>query len=290
MFSLRRNRRQGSVAPIVGLALVALCGAVALAIDVGRIAVAKLECQNAADVASMAGARTLNGIMPQNLGAATTNAQNAALTYSVMGQPIQTSEINVQHGTYHYDTTKQAFVPSMTLGSGENYNLTQVSITKSCPTAFAKTFGYSAFSVNATATAAHRPRDTAIVLDYSGSMNNESDLWNCEGYLDNGQSAPGNPNKTSNNQETVYPLFGHYSNAQNYSNYTNFANLLSPVADGSNPLSGNPLIGKCNNSISALGVPAMVNDFWSNNRAATAGSAFTPVPDQGHRILSSILE
>ena len=123
------------------------------------------------------------------------------------------------------------------------------------------------------------PVDTAIVLDYSGSMNNESDLWNCEGYLDNGQSAPNNPNQTSNNQETVYPLFGHYSNAQNYSNYANYANLLSPVADGSNPLTGNPLIGKCNNSISALGVPAMVNDYWSNNRGATAGSAFTPVPD-----------
>ncbi|MGO9600596.1 MAG: TadG family pilus assembly protein [Isosphaeraceae bacterium] len=264
---------------MIGLSLVAICGAVALAIDVGRIAVAKLECQNAADVASMAGARTLNGIMPQDLGAATTNAQNAALTYLVMGQPIQVSEINVQHGTYHYDQTKQAFVPSMTLGSGENYNLTQVSITKSCPTTFARVFGYSAFSVNATATAAHRPRDTAIVLDYSGSMNNESDLWNCESYLDNGQSAPNNPNQTSNNQETVYPLFGHYTNAQNYSNYTNYANLLSPVADGSNPLTGNPLIGKCNNSISALGVPAMVNDYWSNNRGATAGSAFTPVPD-----------
>ena len=47
------------------------------------------------------------------------------------------------------------------------------------------------------------------------------------------------------------------------------------MADGSNPLSGNAVIGKCNVSISALGVPALVNDFWSNNRGATAGSAFT---------------
>ena len=216
MFSLRRDRRPGSVAPVIGFSLVALCGAVALAIDVGRIAVAKLECQNAADVASMAGARTLNGIMPQNLGAATTNAQNAALTYSIMGQPVQTSDISVQHGTYRYNKSQQAFVPSMTLGSGENYNLTQATITKSCPTTFARVFGYSAFNVTATATAAHRPRDTAIVLDYSGSMNNESDLWNCESYLDNGQSPPNNPNQTSNNQETVYPLFGHYNQAQNY--------------------------------------------------------------------------
>src|SRR5271157_2894677 len=279
MFSLKRDRRPGSVAPVIAVSLVALCGAVALAIDVGRIAVAKLECQSAADVAAMTGARSLNGVMPQNLGLATANAQSSAQKYSIIGQPIVPTDVTVQHGTYHYDTTALAFMPSMTLNAGENYNLTQVTINKSCPTTFAKVFGYSAFSVTATATAAHRPRDVAIVLDYSGSMNNESDLWNDESYLDNGQSAPNNTNLTSNNLETVYPTFGHYSNQKNYSNYTNYANLLCPVADGSNPLTGNPVIGKCNASISALGIPALVNDFWSNNRGATAGGAFTPVAD-----------
>ena len=108
-------------------------------------------------------------------------------------------------------------------------------------------------------------------------MNNESDLWNNEGYLDNGQSAPNNPNNTSNNQESVYPKFGHYSNEKNYSNYTNYANLLCPVADGSNPLTGNSVIGKCNATISALGVPPLVNDFWSNSRGSSASSAFSAV-------------
>src|SRR5271157_1356977 len=140
MFSLRRNRRAGSVAPVIGLSLVALCGAVALAIDVGRIAVAKLECQSAADVAAMAGARTLNGIMPQDLTSATNNAQSAASKYSVMGQSISATDATVQHGTYHYDTTAQAFTPSYTLQAGENYNLTKVTITKSCPTTFANVF------------------------------------------------------------------------------------------------------------------------------------------------------
>ena len=276
---LRHDRRPGSVAPAIAISLVALCGAVALAIDVGRVAVAKLQCQSAVDVAAMAGARTLNGIMPQDLTSATTNAQNAAMTYQIMGQPIVTGDLTVTHGTYHYDTTAQQFVPSYTLQTGENYNLTKVSITKSCPTTFANVFGFSAFNVTASATAAHRPRDVAIVLDYSGSMNNESDLWNNESYLDNGQSAPNNPNNTSNNQETVYPKFGHYSNEKNYSNYTNYANLLCPVADGSNPLTGNSVIGKCNVTISALGVPPLVNDFWSNSRGSSASSAFSSVPD-----------
>ena len=62
-------------------------------------------------------------------------------------------------------------------------------------TNFAGVFKYhqpgfnSLITVQAESQAAHRPRDVAIVLDYSGSMNNESDLWNCESYLDNGSEA-----------------------------------------------------------------------------------------------------
>jgi hypothetical protein len=277
--SIRRSNPRGGVAPLVAISMVALTGMAALAVDVGRIAVAKVECQSAADVAAMAGARTLNGIMPQDLDSATANAKNAAGHYKVMGDPVHQSEVVVQHGSYRYDRSKQQFSPSYSVQPYESYNLTKVTINKSCPTTFARVLGYSAFNVSATAVAAHRPRDVAIVLDYSGSMNNESDLWNCESYLDNGQASNKNPDNTSNNTETVYPKFGHYSNEKNYSNYANYANLLSPAADASNPLSGDPRIGKCNISITALGVPAIVNDFWSNNRGAAATSAFSPAAD-----------
>ena len=194
ILSSDQSRRPGSVAPVIGVSLVALCGAVALAIDVGRIAVAKLQCQSAADVAAMAGARTLNGIMPQDLDLRHDQCpeRRRSRTRS-WASPSRRRDVTVQHGTYHYDPTAQAFVPSFTLQTGENYNLTQVTITKSCPTTFASVFGFSAFSVTATATAAHRPRDVAIVLDYSGSMNNESDLWNNESYLDNGTGCPEQP-------------------------------------------------------------------------------------------------
>lgn len=266
----------GGVAPLVAVGMVVLAGMTALAVDMGRIAVAKVECQSAADVAAMAGARTLDGIMPQDLDSATTNARTAAGHYKIMGETIASTDVTVTHGSYRYDRSKQQFSPSYSLGSNESYNLTKVSINKSCPTTFARVLGYSAFNVTASAVAAHRPRDVCIVLDYSGSMNNESDLWNCESYLDNGKSSTQNPNNTSNNQEAVYPKFGHYSQEKNYSNYTN---LLSPAADGSNPLSDDPRIGKCNISISALGVPAMVNDFWTNNRGASTASAFKAVSD-----------
>jgi hypothetical protein len=264
--------------PLIATCLVLMCGFVALGGDVGRVSVALVQAQSAADVAASAGARSLNGIYPQDLSGATSAATAAATTYSVLGQPLSGSNVAVTHGTYRYNTVNQKFVPAYALNAGENYNLTKAAVNVSCPTTFAKVFGTGSFSLSASA-AAHRPRDVVIVLDFSGSMNNESDLWNNESYLDNGQSAPNNTNDTSNNAETVYPKFGHYTNEKNYSDYAHYANLLSPTADSSNPLSGNPAIGKSNVSVSALGIPAMVNDFWSNARGAAAVAAFTQVPD-----------
>ena len=69
---------------------------------------------------------------------------------------------------------------------------------------FCGIFGVPFTTVTVTATAAHRPRDVAIVLDYSGSMNNESDLWNVESYL-------GNMVNTPNNTDPVFPQFGPYN-------------------------------------------------------------------------------
>jgi hypothetical protein len=120
-------------------------------------------------------------------------------------------------------------------------------------------------------------------------MNNESDLWNNEAYLDNGSVTvtkgyfmPGvtNPNYTSNSVETVYPFFGHYANEKDYTNYMNYANLLSPTADATSSLSQSPLIGKSNVAIPILGVPAMTGDYWQNAHGATTYvSAFASAPD-----------
>jgi uncharacterized membrane protein len=61
-----RARRAGAVLPLVTVCLVALLGFVALAIDVGLMAVARTQAQSAADVAALAGARTLDGKSASN--------------------------------------------------------------------------------------------------------------------------------------------------------------------------------------------------------------------------------
>jgi Flp pilus assembly protein TadG len=253
-----RPRRRGSIVPFLAFSLVALCGLVALGVDLGMVMVAKAQCQNAADAAALAGARTLDGSTSGNTTNASTNATNTATANKILGLPIQASDVTlVQHGAYHYDTASQTFSPQFPPKSPDNYNLTQVTIKHSNGTAFARVFT-SAFTVQATAIAAHRPRDITVVLDFSGSMNNESDLWNCESYL-------GSLINTSNNPDPVYPQYGWY---------TPSFSPLAAIQGITNKTDART--GLCNVSYvdPNVNVPMMANDFYQNARGAGAVQAF----------------
>ena len=86
----QRQARRGMVLPLVAMCTIALIGMVALAIDIGMIAVARNQCQNAADSAAMAGARTINGDSTgnYNVGTVPANAIVAATENSVFGAKI----------------------------------------------------------------------------------------------------------------------------------------------------------------------------------------------------------
>jgi Flp pilus assembly protein TadG len=251
--------RRGSVLPLFALALVAICGFVALAVDLGMVALAATEAQNAADSAALAGARTVDGSASSNLTAATANAQAAACANQILGASVTASQVAVVHGTYHYNSAAMTFTPVFPPVSPDIYNLTQATVTSSVKSQFAKVLGLSLTNVSRVATAAHRPRDIAIVLDYSGSMNNESDLWNCETYL-------GSLIGTSNNTDPVFPQFGPYNTT------------FSPMAL-MQCTSSDPRVGLCNVTQTVSGVPAMVNDYYQNNRGSSGTAAFSPAPN-----------
>jgi Flp pilus assembly protein TadG len=253
----RETRRRGSVLPLIVICLVGLCGFVAFTIDVGLIAAAKTQCQNAADTAALTGARTIDGSPSGNISAATTNAVNAAMANQVLGQAVQSSDVTIQHGAYHYDPATQTFSPQFPPVAPDNYNLTKATVTHTVNYAFARVFNLTSINVSATAISTHRPRDTCILIDFSGSMNNESDLWQTESYLGTGVD------NMSQNTDPVFPQWGHYD-----TNWSPLANLQCT--------SGDPRVGKCNITQSVLGIPALVNDFYQNARGASAAAAFTP--------------
>jgi Flp pilus assembly protein TadG len=256
---VRRNtppdRSRGAILPLLALGLVGVCGFVALSVDLGMLATAKSQAEAAADAAAVAGARTLNGASGSNLTQATANAQAVAQANTILGVGIATTEVSVRHGAYHYDASAQTFSPLFPPGAGDNYNLSEVTITHTYNSGFAKVLGVSTVTVTAKSTAAHRPRDVAIVLDFSGSMNNESDLWNCESYL-------GSLINTPNNTDSSFPQWGVHSTS------------FSPLANFQ-CTSNSSLVGKCNVTTTVLGVPALVTNLFKNSRGATASSAFS---------------
>jgi uncharacterized membrane protein len=204
MRSIDNSRpRRGSIMPFMVITLVSLAALVALAVDVGMIIVARTQCQNAADLAAMAGARTLNGdaASNNNYSQAIVNAVSSAEANTVLGQAIQRNQVLVQVGSYSYDAVAQKFYTAIPKAAEDNNSLVNTTVTFSGKTGFARVLGINGFNVTSTATAAHRPRDVALVLDYSGSMRFSSLL---------GLPFYGARNK-SNNPESVYPTFGAYS-------------------------------------------------------------------------------
>ncbi|MFL5339654.1 MAG: pilus assembly protein TadG-related protein [Gemmataceae bacterium] len=246
-----RTARIGTILPYLVITIVALCGFTALAVDVGMIMVAKAELQTAADAAAFAGARALDGSPSANLAGATAAAVNSATSNNDLGVAIRAPEVTVTHGAYHYDYNTAVFSPQFPPVAPDNYNLTQVTIVHDVPLGFAKVWNLFTTRVSVTAIAAHRPRDVCIILDYSGSMNNESDVWNCESYL-------GTANNSPNNADPIFPKFGPYDPT------------ASPLAT-LQCTSTDPRVGKCNTTQAVLGIPAMVDDFYQSPLGVSPG-------------------
>jgi hypothetical protein len=158
---------------MVTVTLIGLLSFAALAIDLGLMVVARTQCQAAADAAALAGCRTINGSQGNNVPAAIAMAQSVATSNTVLNNSITPAQVaNVQAGIYQYNTSTNSFqaIFGQTPGANQNYGLLQVQIVTQQPSFFANIMGVQSMTVGAVATAVHRPRDIAIVLDFSQSM------------------------------------------------------------------------------------------------------------------------
>lgn len=172
--SLINRSRKAAILPLLAVSMVALIGIIALAVDIGILAQTKSQLQSAADAAALSGSRGLTGDTgtDNNRAAVTGLALSTIQASTIMGQTLQSSQLATQVGYYNYDSVLGKFQTVFT-GSKpatENWSAVKTDVTFSQPTSLAKFFNYSAFSATASATAVHRPRDLAIILDFSGSM------------------------------------------------------------------------------------------------------------------------
>ncbi len=164
----RTSRRRGVVVVWVALLIPVLVGMTAFAVDIGYICMTRNHLQVAADAGAMAGA----GALSESQDAARAKAKEIAeKNYAgAIGDPVQVQTADITLGTWNKDTN--AFNLNST-----GPNAVRITIRKNLNLFFGRIFGMGTSEIEVTAIACKNPRDIAFVIDLSGSMNNDSEIW-----------------------------------------------------------------------------------------------------------------
>ena len=187
-----------------------------------------------------------------NQSKATTNAQNI-LTYNViMGQPIQSSQLQVTFGSYDYNDSTQTFNANFPATSGVPATAVAATVTSNgFKGAFSNLMGGQFLAnVSSTAQAVHRPRDIAVVLDLSGSMR----MGTCLGFEWYTNS------RTTNNPDSLIPTFGQYSSSN--------AKLQGPSTNRTSSYESYTISPSNTTATNASYSRTYVNNFYQNNAYA----------------------
>jgi hypothetical protein len=201
--------RRGVVVVLTGFCLVAVFAFVALSVDTSRMVLTETRMQNAVDAAALAAAQEISAAVyaaGQGQGSANVDGASYAVTQarSMAAQVAAANgvfidqEADVRFGRRNYN----AATGDWPISWGESpYNVVQVVARKTdadvsapdgqLPLAFGWAVGRSKVPLKASATAFVESRDLVVVLDFSGSMNYDSQLTSslgvseAEGLLDN---------------------------------------------------------------------------------------------------------
>ncbi|QEL13245.1 pilus assembly protein TadG-related protein [Limnoglobus roseus] len=270
--------RRGTIIPMLAVCAVALFGFLALAIDLGMLMVARSQCQNAADAAALAGARKLDNRYPTGTDPdaydnrradAIQNAKNVVQLNEFFSTNYSAAQvITARAGLYDYDPTTEQFAPIYPTSkpSGKSWTAVEVEVNGEQPAYFAGVLGITSLPTTARAVAAHRPRDVALVVDMSGSMQfSSSTNW------EPGTAGSADVVYGLLNPDPDYPRFGHYARYAEYQITNPTKSLASGAASSRpNPLRmTSPFIGATgevfapnNHTIETPNGPPLIRDFY----------------------------
>ena len=178
------ERRRGAILLLSAFCLVAMFAFLAFTVDVGYITLAKCELQNAADAAALAAAMELKANLDPDI--VITEAQNAAVAVAAANRgagrdsvAVDPANGDIEFGRRVWDNETQSFEEFWGLDTAP-YNLVRVNVRRTgddnVPLFFAPIIKHDSTDMNVSAVATFQPRDIILVLDYSGSMNDDSEL------------------------------------------------------------------------------------------------------------------
>lgn len=191
MQSIRRLKclkqdRRGAILVLTAIVMVVILAIVALALDVSYLSLTKTQLQGAADAAALAGAMELSGTEdPATVRANALSAIQDVASHHHNGNKTSLSvdASDVTFGKMSWNSATNSFTTAW--GDAQTpYNVVKVRAERDAgsggspdnrlPLFFAPAIGHNRATIGAVATASFQPRDIMVVLDFSGSMNDDS--------------------------------------------------------------------------------------------------------------------
>src|SRR4051812_12247289 len=160
------QKRFGAIVVLAAFFMIVLLAIVAFAVDTGYIVTVNTELKRAADSGALAGAGSLIDGSPT----AILKAREYVSLNNVASSKVADTNVDVQTGSW--DPVARKFIAGVTPASAIKVSL--LSGNKSL--FFGGLLGTSQFNSTADAIAVYQPRDIMVVLDYSGSMTDDSKL------------------------------------------------------------------------------------------------------------------
>lgn len=180
-----QNHRHGTILVLTAVLMVVLLGFVAMTVDIGFIELTRTQLQSAADASALSGAMELSGIDDPALVRA--NARNAVVQTAAMHRAGDQTTVaidpvaDITFGKLTWNGNSQNY--KIQWGEDQTpYNVIKVRAMRTTgaggdnrlPLFFAPAIGSKKADVGAEAIATFQPRDIMVVLDFSGSMNDDS--------------------------------------------------------------------------------------------------------------------
>lgn len=162
----RRPSRRGATIVLLAIMMTALMAMVAFSVDTGYMLSIKTELKRAADSGALAGA----GRLVDGQSAAQAEVTQFVQMNPVGKEPVEGADLQIDFG--EWDPDAKSFTPNDDVPSAVRVRLER----SDQPLFFARVLGRDRFDTTAQSIAVYQPRDIMLVLDFSGSMNDDSEL------------------------------------------------------------------------------------------------------------------
>jgi len=178
----KQKKRRGTILILAAFLMIVMMAMLAFTVDMGYMMAVQTEMKRATDAAALAGAGTLiEGSDVAELRAFEFIARNPVGAQNLMEDEnwLDQLEVLYQQHADEIDVKVGQWNPEQRVFSESSIMPSTIQVTATQPSTpffFAQVLGLNSFSVTAESIARYQPRDIVLVLDFSGSMNDDSEL------------------------------------------------------------------------------------------------------------------